>query len=113
MAAQLAANCVFDDWDGTTLSLRLDPACAGLMGSVAERRLQDGVAAALGHAVQLRLLAEAGEGVQQLRDPGARGAGEGGGELLGARDLGGQRTTSHPRPLVEEALQLLDRKSVV
>ena len=50
MAAQLAVNCVFDGWDGKTLSLRLDPACAGLMGSVAE------------HAVQLRLLAEAGEG---------------------------------------------------
>ena len=62
MAAQLADNCMFDGWDGKTLALRLDPACAGLMGSLAERRLQEGVAAAVGQAVELHLVAAAGEG---------------------------------------------------
>ena len=57
MAAQLAENCVFDAWDGKRLTLRLDPACSSLIGSLAERRLQEAVAAAIGQAVVLRVVA--------------------------------------------------------
>ena len=57
MAAQLAENCVFDAWDGKRLTLRLDPACSSLIGSLAERRLQEAVAATIGQAVVLRVVA--------------------------------------------------------
>jgi DNA polymerase-3 subunit gamma/tau len=57
MAAQLAENCVFDAWDGKRLALRLDPACSSLIGSLAERRLQEAVASAIGQAVVLRVTA--------------------------------------------------------
>jgi DNA polymerase-3 subunit gamma/tau len=57
MAAQLAENCVFDAWDGRQLSLHLDPVCSGLIGSLAERRLQEAVTAAAGTPVLLRLIA--------------------------------------------------------
>jgi DNA polymerase-3 subunit gamma/tau len=57
MAAQLAENCVFDTWDGKRLALRLDPACSSLIGSLAERRLQEAVAAAIGQTVVLRVAA--------------------------------------------------------
>ena len=60
LASQLADNCVFDAWDGRQLSLRVDPACSGLMGSLAERRLQESVAAMAGQPVTLQLVAEAG-----------------------------------------------------
>ena len=55
MAAQLADNCVFAAWDDGSLSLCLDPACSGLLGSLAERRLQDAVSAKLGRPVRLEL----------------------------------------------------------
>jgi len=59
MAAQLAENCVFDAWDGKQLSLRLDPVCSGLIGSLAERRLQESVTATAGQPVVLHLAVEA------------------------------------------------------
>jgi DNA polymerase-3 subunit gamma/tau len=62
MAAQLANNCVFHAWDGKQLSLRLDPVCQGLIGSLAEQRLQEAVSAAAGRSVSLHLAAEAGGG---------------------------------------------------
>jgi DNA polymerase-3 subunit gamma/tau len=59
MAAQLAENCVFDEWDGKHLCLRVDPVCSGLIGSLAERRLQEAMSTANGRPVLLRLVAEA------------------------------------------------------
>ena len=59
MAAQLADNCVFHHWDGRHLSLRLDPVCRGLIGSLAEQRLQEAVSVAAGRPVTLQLTAEA------------------------------------------------------
>jgi DNA polymerase-3 subunit gamma/tau len=72
MAAQLAENCVFDAWDGKRLALRLDPACSSLIGSLAERRLQEAVAAAVGQAVVLRVTA----GSVGEETPAQRGARE-------------------------------------
>lgn len=62
MTAQLADNSVFVDWDGKQLSLRVDPACAGLLGSLAERRLQESLSEALGCALNLQLEAASGGG---------------------------------------------------
>ena len=59
MAAQLADNCAFAAWDGAQLTLHVDPACSSLIGSLAERRLQDAVGAAIGHPLVLRLHATA------------------------------------------------------
>jgi len=61
MTAQLADNCAFDAWDGKQLSLRLDPVCQGLVGSLAEQRLQEAVAEAVGTTVSLQLTVEASE----------------------------------------------------
>jgi len=61
MAAQLADNCVFDAWDGTTLALQLDPSCEGLLGSLAEQRLREGVEKAIGQSFTLRLAVRASE----------------------------------------------------
>ena len=60
MAAQLADNSMYQGWDGRHLSLRVDPACAGLLGSLAERRLQESLTAAMGRAVVLRLAVAGG-----------------------------------------------------
>jgi len=72
MAAQLADNCVFGAWDGSLLSLRLDPACSGLLGSLAERRLQDAVSDKLGRPVRLELTVDAAA----TETPAQRGARE-------------------------------------
>ena len=61
MTAQLADNCVLDGWDGKALSLKVDPVCRGLIGSLAEHRLQEAVSEAVGHAVSLRLQVQAAE----------------------------------------------------
>ena len=61
MAAQLADNCVFQAWDGKQLSLCVDPVCSGLIGSLAEQRLQEAVAAAADRPVKLHLLAQVSE----------------------------------------------------
>lgn len=54
MAAQLADNCSYSDWDGKTLTLCVDEVGAGLQGSVAEQRLCDAVGEAIGLKVSLR-----------------------------------------------------------
>lgn len=59
MAAQLADNCVFDKLDGKQLCLKVDKAGAGMIGSLAERRLQEAVEAAVGQPIVLQL--EVGE----------------------------------------------------
>ena len=78
MAAQLADNCVFDSWDGKQLGLRLDPVCVGLIGSLAEQRLQEAVSGAAGQTVSLRLTAETGDeetpAQRAAREAGARQA---------------------------------------
>jgi len=58
MAAQLADNCVVHSWDGRQLSLRVDPACSGLIGSLAEQRLHEALSEAAGHTLILKLAAE-------------------------------------------------------
>lgn len=69
MAAQLADNSVFDAWDGRRLSLRVDPACGSLIGSLAEARLQEAVSGMLDRPVTLQLVAEiAGEETPAQRD---------------------------------------------
>lgn len=69
MAAQLADNSVFESWDGRQLALSVDPACSSLIGSLAERRLQEAVSAALGTSVALQLVArEAAEETPAQRD---------------------------------------------
>jgi len=62
MAAQLADNSLFEAWDGGRLSLRVDPACSSLIGSLAERRLQEAIGESLGQPVRLQLTASAVEG---------------------------------------------------
>ena len=61
MTAQLADNCVLDSWDGKALSLKVDPVCRGLIGSLAERRLQEAISEAVGHAVSLQLQVQEAE----------------------------------------------------
>jgi len=61
MAAQLADNCVFEAWNGRQLALRVDPVCSGLIGSLAEQRLQEAVSTAAGQAVALQLTAQASD----------------------------------------------------
>jgi DNA polymerase-3 subunit gamma/tau len=72
MAAQLAENSVFGGWDGQRLSLRVDPACSSLIGSLAERRLQEAVSRALGVPAALRLEAS----VADAETPAQRAARE-------------------------------------
>ncbi len=55
MAAQLANNCAFDRLDGKQLCLRVDNAGAGMIGSLAERRLQEAVESAVGQPIVLQL----------------------------------------------------------
>ncbi len=61
MAAQLAGNCVVKGWDGKHLDLRVDPSCSSMVGTLAEQRLQEAIAAHLGHDMGLRLEAAAGD----------------------------------------------------
>ena len=61
MAAQLADNCVFQAWDGKQLSLCVDPVCSGLIGSLAEQRLQEALSASVDRPVKLHLIAQASE----------------------------------------------------
>jgi len=62
MAAQLAENSIFEAWDGGRLLLRVDPTCSSLIGSLAERRLQEAVGELIGQPVRLQLVAQAVEG---------------------------------------------------
>ena len=61
MAAQLADNCVFQAWDGKKLSLCVDPVCSGLIGSLAEQRLQEALSASADRPVKLHLIAQMSE----------------------------------------------------
>ena len=61
MTAQLADNCTVDGLDGKRLSLRVDTAAHGLIGSLAEQKLQEAIAAALAQPVTLKLVAQEGE----------------------------------------------------
>jgi DNA polymerase-3 subunit gamma/tau len=61
MAAQLADNCVYEAWNGKQLSLRVDPVCSGLIGSLAEQRLQEAISAAAGQPVVVHLSAAESE----------------------------------------------------
>ncbi len=43
MSAQLAAHCSMEKWQDDKLNLHLDPVCEGLLGSMAEERLQQAI----------------------------------------------------------------------
>ncbi len=68
ITSQLANHCVFQGWDGETLSLLLDEAHRHLRVGQAETRLQAGVAQALGQAVKLRIT----EAVPESETPAMR-----------------------------------------
>jgi len=53
MSAQLAAHCSVESWQQSKLSLNLDPVCQGLIGSLAEERLQQAIDRYCGRHVQL------------------------------------------------------------
>ncbi|KAA6184547.1 DNA polymerase III subunit gamma/tau [Thiohalocapsa marina] len=53
LARQLAEHCALVAWDGHRLRLALDEGAANLRNAGAEQRLRDGLAAALGGAVEL------------------------------------------------------------
>jgi DNA polymerase-3 subunit gamma/tau len=68
IASQLASHCVFESWDGETLSLLLDQAHRQLRVGQAEARLQAGIGQALGKAVKLRIT----EAVPESETPAMR-----------------------------------------
>ena len=53
MSAQLAAHCSLDEWQDDRLKLHLDPVCGGLIGSLAEERLQQAIDNYCGRHVKL------------------------------------------------------------
>ena len=55
MALQLARNCVVESWDGTLLTLRLDPQHGHMLGSRAEERLKDAIGRLVGRLIGLRI----------------------------------------------------------
>jgi DNA polymerase-3 subunit gamma/tau len=59
MAAQLAENCVMDNWDGRSFGLLVDPGCSSLIGTLAEQRLQESLSQAMGKDVMLSLTVRA------------------------------------------------------
>ncbi len=61
MASQLANHCLFEHWDGETLSLQLDTSRQQLRSAQVEARLQEGVSQALGRPVKLRITEAAPE----------------------------------------------------
>jgi DNA polymerase-3 subunit gamma/tau len=61
ITSQLANNCAFQEWDGETLRLRLDPAKQQLRVGQSERRLLEGIRKRLGEQVKLQILVEQGE----------------------------------------------------
>jgi DNA polymerase-3 subunit gamma/tau len=58
MAAQLAQNCVIQNWDGKTLSLKVDASCASMLGTKAQERLQQALNDYHGAPVKLQLMAD-------------------------------------------------------
>ena len=55
IAKQLASNCVFQEWDGTTLRLRLDPSHKQMQVGSSEQRLCQALENWLGSPVRLRI----------------------------------------------------------
>ncbi len=53
MSAQLAAHCSMEKWQHDKLNLHLDPVCEGLLGSMAEERLQQAIDNYCGKHVEL------------------------------------------------------------
>ena len=53
MSAQLAAHCSLEEWQDDKLKLHLDPVCEGLIGSLAEERLQQAIDDYCGRHVEL------------------------------------------------------------
>jgi DNA polymerase-3 subunit gamma/tau len=53
MSAQLAAHCSLEKWQDNKLNLHLDPVCQGLLGSLAEERLQQAMDKYCGKHVEL------------------------------------------------------------
>jgi DNA polymerase-3 subunit gamma/tau len=62
MASQLASHCVFESWDGATLSLQLDPSRQQLRVGQVEARLQEGIGKVLGKPVKLKITEVVPEG---------------------------------------------------
>jgi DNA polymerase-3 subunit gamma/tau len=82
IASQLANHCIYESWDGETLSLLLDNAHRHLRVGQAEARLQAGVAKALGRAVKLKIT----EAVPESETPAMRQAREQGERQRQAQD---------------------------
>ncbi len=61
IASQLAGNCTFGSWDGTQLTLKLDPVGQQLRVGQSEKRLQEGVKRLLGEQARLVIVVEASE----------------------------------------------------
>ena len=53
MAVQLANHSVVEGWDGKTLTLAVDANCASMLGSLAEKRLQEALEQHAGGALRL------------------------------------------------------------
>ncbi len=62
IASQLASHCVFESWDGATLSLQLDPSRQQLRVGQVEARLQEGIGKVLGKPVKLKITEAVPEG---------------------------------------------------
>lgn len=62
IASQLARHCIFEGWDGETLSLLLDDAHRHLRVGQAEARLQEGIGKLLGRPVKLKITEAVPEG---------------------------------------------------
>jgi len=58
VAKQLANNCVYDYWDGVTLSLKLDQAHQHMLVGSAEQRLQGALQTYLGRELRLKISPE-------------------------------------------------------
>ncbi len=53
MSAELASHCSMESWQDNKLNLHLDPVCQGLIGSLAEERLQKAIDSYCGKHVEL------------------------------------------------------------
>ena len=60
LAAQLASHSTVGRWDGQRLELLVDPGCSGLVGSVAEKKLEAALSDHLDRSVSLKLTLASG-----------------------------------------------------
>jgi DNA polymerase III subunit gamma/tau len=76
IASQLAHHCIFEQWDGETLSLLLDDAHRHLRVAQAEARLLEGISRLLGKPVKLKITEAVPEGetpaMRQAREQSER-----------------------------------------